>query len=306
MLKAKTLALYEALCERLPDSFTKDVLSGSLRVLNDDGNPIRGNLFALGVREMVGYLLRAAAPDESIRACAWFPLDERTRGKVSKPDQVTRRDRMVYITQGGISDAMLQELKLQPDEMHVALMSTLDDLNKFTHVQPRTMLGSAAETDTLVDGVLETLSDFLDSIEEFRNEVSRAVLDAVNLETLGAFLFETHDALDELSTHTQVDDVQVDKLDVVGIDAQAVTLMGSGTVYVVLQYGSGSDKRRGDDASMNDDYPFTMKVRVSTQSLKGIRVLDLKVDNTSFFGPRIMPAARNNCASHHQLGNTNP
>ena len=285
MLKAKTLALYEALYERLPDTFTKDVLSGSLRVLNDDGNPIRGNLFALGAREMVGYMLRAAAPDEDVRACVWFPLDEKTRGKVSGSDQVTRRDRMVYITQGGISDGMLQELKLKPNEMHSALMDTLGDLSKFTHVQPKTMLGSAAETDILADGVLETLSDFLDNIEEFRNKVTQAVLDAVNLETLGAFLFEAHDALDELSTHTQVDDVQVDKLEVVGIDAQAVTLTGSGTVYVVLHYGSGSDMRRGDDPSVNDDYPFTMKVRISTQSLKGIRVLDLKVDNSSFFGP---------------------
>ena len=233
---------------------------------------------------MVRYVLRTKAPDEHVRASSWFPLDAKTRGTVSRDDQVTDRDRMAYATQGGISDAMLEQLSLDPGEMHGALKDAINSLSKYTHVQPGTMLGAAADTDALAEGVLETVSDFFDSIEEFRSEVARVVLGSVNREALDAFLAGTIDDLGELSTHTQVEDSTMHELDVVGIDARTVTLKGSGTVYVVLQYGSGSDERRGDGASMNDDYPFTMSVELSTGDFSDMQVSGLKVDNSSFFG----------------------
>lgn len=234
---------------------------------------------------MMRHVLEMRAPDEAVRACSWFSdaVEQRRRSKVLRPEQVTRRDRMIYATQGGISDEMLKELTLDADGMHRTLADTIDSLNKFTHVQPGTMLGAASAMDNLVDAVLDTLSEFLDSTDMFHAEVAQVVSDAVNTETLSAFTMETIGELDELSTHTQVEDVEVEELKVVGIDARFVIMKGTGTVYVELVYGSGSDERRGDGARMSDQYPFSMTVNASTNDFSQLTIDVLRVDNSSFY-----------------------
>jgi hypothetical protein len=285
MLQAATMTLYENLKDQLPDEFTQSILEGSLRVLVDDSNPIRGNLFALGTREMMRHVLEIKAPDGLVRRCEWFAnaVEKRRASKQENPEQITRRDRMTYATQGGISDEMLKELDVDPDEMHDTLAQTIKKLSKFTHVQPDTMLGSAKATDAIVVEVFETLSAFLTSIDEFRSEVARVVSDAVDTEVLSAFMVATIGELDELSSHTQVNDAEVEKLEVVDIDPHIVTLKGRGTVYVHLVYGSASDERRGDGARTSAHYPFTMTINASTTDFTHLTTGITRVDTSSFY-----------------------
>ena len=285
MLPAATIALYENLKDQLPDEFTQSILEGSLRVLVDDNNPIRGNLFALGTREMMRHVLEILAPDEFVRKCKWFKnaVEQRRASKQENPEQITRRDRMTYATQGGISDEMLKELEVDPDEMHSILAQTINKLSKFTHVQPETMLGSAKATDAIVVEVLETLSAFLTSILEFRSEVARVVSDAIDTEVLNTFMADTIGELDELSSHTQVNDAVVENLEVVNIDPHIVTLKGRGTVYVDLVYGSASDERRGDGARESARYPFTMTINALTTDFTHLTTGITRVDTSCFY-----------------------
>jgi hypothetical protein len=109
MLPSIIIALVEKLKPLLPDEFSREVLSGSVRVLWDDNNPIRINLFALGIREMVRNVLELAAPDIEIQKCRWFLSDlenrrrEASSGGRQSPEQITRKDRMIYATQGGLA-----------------------------------------------------------------------------------------------------------------------------------------------------------------------------------------------------------
>jgi Predicted pPIWI-associating nuclease len=76
MLPPETIALVERLHPLLPDAFSQTVLKGSIRALQDDSNPIRANLFALGMREMVRHVLEVKAPEEEVRQCRWFKRTE--------------------------------------------------------------------------------------------------------------------------------------------------------------------------------------------------------------------------------------
>ena len=175
---------------------------------------------------------------------------------------------MVYATQGGLGDKLLQDMNIDTQGMHDALLSTVRDLSKHVHVQPSTMLSPGVSVVPLADGVLTTVCEFLEAIARFREEVGIAVSEAVNDEALNSFFRETVDSLDELSTHTEVNEVEVDDVKVVSIGASKVFLEASGTVYVELVYGSASDERKGDGARMSDKFPFTMTLSASTANLE--------------------------------------
>src|SRR5208283_5092883 len=130
MLPSTTIVLVERLAPMLPDDFSQKLLSGSLRVVWDDNNPIRVNLFALGIREMVRHVLAMKAPDDEVRDCGWFVAAMEKKKQNATPealkqiDVVTRRDRMVYATQGGLADDLLQGLDIDTEGMHDALVAT--------------------------------------------------------------------------------------------------------------------------------------------------------------------------------------
>jgi len=95
-------------------------------------------------------------------------------------------------------------------------------------------------------------------------------------------------ALDELSTHTIVEGVSVDDIQIVDLGVDRLDLALEGTVYVTLQYGSGSDIRRGDGASMSDNYPFTANLEVGIgETLTLGEPTAVEVDNSSFYGQEL-------------------
>src|SRR5262245_39765803 len=91
----------ETLRSKLIDEFSQTVLTGALRTVADEGNPIRLNLFAAAVRELFGHTLHTLAPNERVVKCSWF-----------KPEAEgpTRRQRAKYATQGGLADEYVEEL----------------------------------------------------------------------------------------------------------------------------------------------------------------------------------------------------
>lgn len=128
-------ALQEALVERFPDdTFLKTVLAGCYRVARDDENPLRGNLLASGLRELVGHLLHQMAPDENVRNCAWFEQAKDTT-------TVTRRQRASFIIHAGLPiDFVSENLKLDVKAFANPLIEAMDELSKATHVRPETII----------------------------------------------------------------------------------------------------------------------------------------------------------------------
>lgn len=87
----------EQLKRILQDDFCQSVIDGSLHVLENSANPIRLNPFLCAIRELFTNILHAFAPEEAVEACSWFKPN-------SKDGRPTRRQRAIYMAQGGLAD----------------------------------------------------------------------------------------------------------------------------------------------------------------------------------------------------------
>jgi hypothetical protein len=261
------------------DDFTTKVLSGGLKVAMDADNPIGGNLFAAAVRELAGHILHTRAPDDAVRQCGWFVQARDTR-------TVTRAQRASYIAHAGLYPSYVEgTLGLDREEYIDPLIEAMDALNKATHVRPDTIVAGDAEIRVLADDILIALSSLMETVEQCRDAVIQELHKSINTPVLVKLMSETVGALDELSTHTIVEDTSVENIQIVDLGVHRLDLALEGTVYVTLQYGSGSDFRRGDGATMEDHYPFTANLEVSIgETLTFGEPTDLNVDNSSFYG----------------------
>lgn len=240
----------DAIASRLLDDFSRTVLRGALRVADDDGNPIRGNLFATAIREVLGHMLHELAPDDEVEQCSWF-LRETADGRP------TRAQRQRYVIQGGLSDRYVEEtLNLDVDALRRQLRDCIKALNKATHLRPGTVLSETDGVEALVQDALGSLASLLDAIDHCRTEMMVAVTEAVGDEATDEVLRETIQAIDELATHHSIEEVYVDEVKTVKIDAHFVWYRATGTIGAELQWGSSSDFRRGDGATLDHSFPF--------------------------------------------------
>ncbi|OWV40353.1 hypothetical protein CDZ96_25955 [Mameliella alba] len=92
------------------------------------------------------------------------------------------------------------------------------------------------------------------------------------------------DELDILSTHTRVEYPFVDEITVEKIDQSHVYVGVTGDVNVELVYGSGSDFRRGEGATLDDSFPFEVSLRSPITDLDKFETTQpIKVDTSSWY-----------------------
>ena len=92
--------------------------------------------------------------------------------------------------------------------------------------------------------------------------------------------------LDELSTHTRIEEVGDIDIDEITITGENILVSGDGVVSVELQYGSDHDQVKGDGQTLNDSFPFEFEITLKYND-KGKLVIDevdrLEVDTSSFY-----------------------
>src|SRR5947209_15568032 len=116
-------SLQERLRTLLPrDGFSRPTLKGAMIAARDHRNPIRGNLFAAAMRELITHTLHTMAPDDKLQKCSWYVQEIGTKGPM-------RRQRAAFITQGGLSDEFVTEtLNLDPAAAHIPLVQAIGEL----------------------------------------------------------------------------------------------------------------------------------------------------------------------------------
>lgn len=264
-----------SLAPRLIDDFSRSVLQGAIHVAQDSGNPIRGNLFAVAIRELLSHVLHELAPDEEVEKCSWFQPETRD-GRPS------RAQRQRYVIQGGLSESYVQtELNLDVDGLRRQLSETIDSLNRATHLRPKTVIGDDKSVGELVQGSTEAFTAFLDAVDQCRLEMMTAVREAAIDEATEEILSETIQAIDELATHHSIEEVYVDDVKTVRIDARHVWYRAAGSIYAELQWGSNSDLRRGDGATLNHSFPFVCDIPAPVEDPKEFdtSMIDLRVSD---------------------------
>jgi hypothetical protein len=65
----------DTLASRLLGDFSRTILQGALRVLDDNKNQIRGNLFASAILELLAHMLHEVATDNELKQCSWFKVE---------------------------------------------------------------------------------------------------------------------------------------------------------------------------------------------------------------------------------------
>jgi len=258
----------------LPDAFSMTVWAGSAAVLQSD-NPIGAHLFAAGVRELVGHILHAQAPDDQIVEASWYKALEK---------RPTRRQRAIFAVQGGLSDETIEALGGETNGMHAVLATAIDDLNKRTHVRPNTLLHDPTQIGAFAEAVVHALLDFLQTISKLRAALGDAVVGHAKWPVFEKALEATIVDIDELATHHTIEGVSIENLQVVRIDAADITYRAEGTIHVELLYGSGSDRERGDGASLSETFPFTCELTGDVHDIESITdVSDIDVDTSAWF-----------------------
>lgn len=261
------------------DRFLRKILKGAYRVGRDKSNPIRGNLVASGLREIVGHVLHNLAPDEEVRRCIWFEQATDTK-------TVTRRQRANYIVHAGLPDKFVEEtLNLDVREHVQPLLDAMDALSKATHVRPETIVHKGRDVRRMMHDVFIGVLSLLDAAATSREEMKRAIAEVMHHAVFENLISDTIQELDELSTHTLIDGHYIDTVEVSEMGATQIAYVITGQVEVELQYGSDSDVRNDIGFRKNDSYPYSATITSNAKKPMEIHSgnVVLTVDNSSFF-----------------------
>lgn len=277
MIDERAFTALREYAESSNDDFVKALCAGMERLLPDSENPVRLNLIASCFRELLTYQLDCLAPHGAVGICPWFVQDPTVRA-------ATRRQRLRYAISGGLSDAVLEEIGVDEPASIAELTKQYNEASKYTHVRPERLNYPDEEVSGFVTNGVNALFELVEEISDLREEVKSHLHAAIAEHTLQQFLGTVFDELDILSTHTRVEFPYVEEIDVESIDQSHVYLSVTGQVNVELVYGSGSDFRRGDGATISDSFPFRVKLRSPISNLKKFeKTQEIEIDTSSWY-----------------------
>ena len=262
------------------DGFERELLNAAFTNLNVP-NPLRFNNFAYSLRELLRHVLHRLSPDGEVSQCDWFKPDP------TSSTGYTRQHRLKYAIQGGLSDFYVtKKLEMEEiDEVVKELLSIIKLLSSYTHIESHTFDISESEVERLSTECLEATLGFVEKISEARNQVLGMLIDEIDSSLLERIISESVTEIMELSTHQFIEDIYHDGAHVESIGPKSLTLRVTGNLDCELQYGSGSDLRKGDGVVISTSFPFGGTIDVKFKAPLGsvMEVDNLNVDTSSWY-----------------------
>jgi len=277
------------LSANLATAFERDLFAAAMLNLAANDNPLRLNNFAYALRELIRHVLVRLAPDDVVLNCQWY--ENEVQGKKRG---VSRRQRVLYAVQGGLSDSFVEQtLCVDIATTHTKLRDAIDRLSKYTHIQPEVFNVEGAEVGEMAREVLSAVTDLFELIAKSRDQLIRAYEEQLDQAVIDAAIYETILEVDEICTHHTIEEVYTDTFEVAAIGTDYVTYVASGTITCELQWGSNGDMARGDGIQMQQAFPFTCTLRSPIEDPSEIESVEssLVVDTTSWHAERMEPDA---------------
>lgn len=245
-----------ALKSKALDQFSGWAIEGARCALADTANPLRLNFFSTAMRVLFEHMIDTLSPNDQVAGSSWFK-SEREDGKA------TRWQRVVFAIQGGLSETFVRrKLGIDPDPLRKRLLATIDELSKHVHAREDTIVRNRRDQDAMAKVALVAMASFLDAVHDCRTAVLDPIVAALDKAAVDALVNETIANVDELATHHSIEGVYVDHVAVHVIGPDTITYRAVGSVAVNLQWGSGSDFRRGDGAELDQSFPFYCDIEV--------------------------------------------
>lgn len=270
-MKLKKLLKYDFVVDfrsHVETEFEDKLFVGALRNYCSYTNPLRFNNFAFAMRELLRHILNRKAPDVRVNKCIWFSptLDD--------PEKANRGQKLKYCMQAGLQDHLLSDDVRDDIKNYTAeYQEHIETLNSFTHVGESTFgLGSTKAYQKLKE-VIVTFNEAMDILESGKDEVLAYIPEKLADYVQNELAEGIPESLDELSTHTFINYVEFEGFQVSEIDESFIYIRGESTVHVILQYGSSSDRRKGEGAEINDSFPVYFQCKAKANKPKGAFVV---------------------------------
>ena len=241
----------------LSSEFEIKLLDASIASLNDKGNKLRYNNFAYSIRELSRHFLRNLSPDEKIKQCPWFKK-ETCDGKPS------RRQRIKYAIQGGLTDGMLKESGLDIDELEDYIKSisdTINELSKYTHINEEVFDLKDSKVDKMSQQVLSTFADFVKMINSYREFLKQFLDGHIDEHILTSIISSFFETVDQLAPRHSIEYTEVHDYNISEINDGFIVVDVSGFLHVTLEYGSNKERREGDGLDISESFPFETKIK---------------------------------------------
>jgi hypothetical protein len=213
----------------LPDEFCHKVIDGAMRVLEDTSNPIRLHLFAASIRELLTHVMHGLAPDEEVEKCSWYAPEENTRGP-------TRRQRAIYITRGGIAEERVGVLGSGISAtQHKEVLAVMGQLNKYTHVRPRTVVEDPGVIEKFASAALKTIDSLFYAVKITRASLLNAIQREYG-EEFDRFVVDTLASAEELAGRTDLEEPYPEAFHILNISSATVWYRTEGSLNDNLRY----------------------------------------------------------------------
>jgi hypothetical protein len=275
--------MLEQIRSELTEGFEKDLFDAAQKNLEDKSNPLRFNNYAYAMRELTRHILHRLAPDGNVTQCVWY------KNETDKEGGITRKQRAYYAVQGGLSSSYIEDiLGLEVEEIHRELISVINGLSKFTHIEPGAFDLPEKDVEALVIEVTEAVFYFMVTINDCRKLVIDRLWEHIDSAVVNETLRETIVEIDELASHSYIDAIYTDDVRIVEINHESIIFIAEGSIECVLQWGSNSDLRRGDGAVLPVSFPYRCELSSPIHAPQAIELEEgtLGVDTSSWHGVR--------------------
>jgi hypothetical protein len=241
---------YNRLKKFATNAFEDDLLKACLANLADETNKLRFSNFAYGIRELSTHVLESLSPDVEVKSCKWYdPV-------IKAPKQISRVQRIKYAIHGGIDDKYASKELVEVEDYITDVLSAIDILNKFTHVNEHTFGISESDVKELSSEVIDAFSNFVEGIGQCRIEILNALEEKIDDAFIEHAISENIDEVDILSTHHLVDQILPHTIKLKKIGSRFLEIEVSGYIDITQQFGSNSDLRNDIGFEMNSSFPF--------------------------------------------------
>lgn len=238
------------------DKFLLSCLQGARRALLDQANPLRLNFFATAMRMLIEHMMDTLAPNDDVMRCAWFK-PEKSDGKP------TRGQRFAYAIHGGFQESFVKDsLLVDPSPLRKRLIDAVDRCSTRIHAREHNVIADKGLQDAEAELILSAVADVLDAIRECRAAVLEPIAAELDETAVDRLMSETLGEVDELASHYYLQEVYVDHTNVHTIGPETITYKSTGSVDVILQYGSNSDIRNDMGAQIEESFPFSCYIEV--------------------------------------------
>lgn len=263
----------------LKGDFESNVLKSAYSRIHDYNDPLRGPVFALLIRELIRIQMDRLAKDDRVKKSSWCTGHPWLYKDVqSGTDKLTRKSRYRFAITGTISDAKISQYpQLDCTQTITDLNKLIKKLSSFAHISPGTYNLSATDSRVFLQEVESVVLDYAATFVDIKAKIARIILELVDVKLNEHLMEAIPHELDDLSSGTRVDSIQIEELEDFDTSSDFPVLSGSGSAVIELNYASGSDGYSSDDS-----YPFTFHVQIDPDTYD-IDIQSIEVDTSSFY-----------------------